>query len=65
MLTILNAYYLPGHADALYPSISPVNSFRVALNEYFDASLPLLEDVNYNSPAGEPYNYQVVPNTCE
>jgi hypothetical protein len=65
VLTILNAYYLPAHADALYPSISPVNSFRVVLNEYFGASLPLLEDVNYNSPDREPYNYEVVPNPCK
>ena len=65
VLTILNAYYLPGHGDALYPTISPVNSFRIVLNEYFGASLPLLEDVNYNSPGREPYNYEVVPNTCE
>ncbi len=65
VLTILNAYYLPGHTDALYPSISPVNSFRVVLNEYFGADLPLLEDVNYNSPDREPYNYEVVPNTCK
>lgn len=64
VLTILNAYYLPNHSDALYPSISPVNSFRVVLNEYFGASLPLLEDVNYNSPDREPYNYEVVPNMC-
>jgi hypothetical protein len=65
VLTILNAYYLPGHADTLYPTISPVNSFRIVLNEYFGASLPLLEDVNYNSPGREPYNYELVPNTCK
>ena len=42
---ILNAYYLPG-ADTrvLYPSISPVNSFRVVFNTYFGANLPLLPD---------------------
>ncbi len=42
---ILNAYYLPG-ADrgALYPTISPVNSFRVVFNAYFGANLPLLPD---------------------
>jgi hypothetical protein len=65
VLTILNAYYLPGHSDALYPSISPVNTFRAVLDEYFGAYLPLLEDVNYNSPDTQPYNYEVVPNICE
>jgi hypothetical protein len=42
---ILNAYYLPGvKPGALYPTISPVNSFRVVFNTYFDTNLPLLPD---------------------
>jgi hypothetical protein len=45
---ILNAYYLPGAAiERLYPSISPVNTFRVILDAYFGASLSLLDDVSY------------------
>lgn len=45
---IFNAYYLPGKADAgLYSQISPVNSFRVVLNAYFDAGLGLLPDRSY------------------
>lgn len=45
---ILNAYYLPdGAADGLYPTISPVNSFRVVLNTYFGAHLDLLPDRTY------------------
>ena len=45
-LRILNAYYFPGAgADrALYPTITPVNSFRVLFDSYFDAKLPLLPD---------------------
>ena len=31
----------------LYASITPVNSFRVVLNEYFGTELPLLPDRNY------------------
>jgi hypothetical protein len=46
--SILNAYYLPGGGESrLYPSISPVNSFRVVLNAYFGANLPLLPDRTY------------------
>jgi hypothetical protein len=46
--SILNAYYLPGDGKSrLYPSISPVNSFRVVLNSYFGADLPLLPDRTY------------------
>lgn len=42
---ILNAYYLPGGGDnLLYPSISPVNSFRVVFNHYFGANFEMLPD---------------------
>ncbi|MFN2419347.1 MAG: sulfatase-like hydrolase/transferase, partial [Candidatus Limnocylindria bacterium] len=47
---ILNAFYLPGvdaEAVGLSPSITPVNSFRVAFNALFDADLPLLPDHVY------------------
>ena len=48
-LAILNAYYLPGvdAEELLYPEISPVNTFRVILNAYFQENLPLLEDRSY------------------
>jgi hypothetical protein len=45
--TNLNAYYLPNGYEGLYPTITPVNSFRVILNEYFGANYPLLPDVSY------------------
>jgi hypothetical protein len=50
-MTILNAYYLPDAQgrSRLYPSISPVNSFRVIFNAYFGADLPLLPDKAYRS----------------
>lgn len=41
----LNAIYLPGKDHVtLYSAISPVNSFRIVLNKYFSAKLPLLKD---------------------
>jgi hypothetical protein len=50
---ILNAYRLPG-IDAgqagLYPSISPVNSFRVVFNAYYGTELELLPDRMYAYP---------------
>ena len=47
-LGILNAYYLPdGGSKLLYPSITPVNSFRAVLNFYFGTELPLLADRSY------------------
>lgn len=45
---ILNAYYFPGkESTELYQTITPVNSFRVLLNTYFEQNLPLLPDRNY------------------
>lgn len=41
----LNAWYFSDRDHSLlYDSISPVNSFRVILNKYFNANLPLLKD---------------------
>jgi hypothetical protein len=41
----LNTYYFSDNDySLLYDSISPVNSFRVVLNKYFNAGLPLLKD---------------------
>jgi hypothetical protein len=47
--TDLLAYYLPNGSGKLYPSISPVNSFRLIFDEYFGANYPLLPDLTYYS----------------
>ena len=47
---ILNAYYLPGvdYSDPrLYPSITPVNSFRLVFDLYFGTKLGPLDDSSY------------------
>ena len=42
---ILNVMYLPGmDYSEISDSISPVNTFRLIFNHYFDADYPLLED---------------------
>jgi hypothetical protein len=47
-LTILNAYYLPDvDKNVLYPSITPVNTFRLIFNLYFDTHFELLPDKTY------------------
>lgn len=61
---ILNAYYLPGHTDMLYPGISPVNTFRVIFDTYFETDYPLLKDVSYNSFVPYIYDFSEVPNPC-
>lgn len=56
-LEILNALYLPQGGDALmYEAITPVNTFRVILNFYFDADLPLLDDESFLSDMGTPFS---------
>jgi hypothetical protein len=54
-MRILNAYYLSeaGRGD-LYEAISPVNTFRLIFNNYFQTALPLLDDRSYYSPLSDP-----------
>lgn len=48
---IFNAYYLPGMSvNLLYPDITPVNTFRLILDQYFEEKLSLLPDKNYIFP---------------
>jgi hypothetical protein len=64
-MRILNAYYLPGATNLLYPSITPVNTFRVILDSTFGQHLPLLEDASWFSPHSTPHaNFTIVPNDC-
>lgn len=65
LFRIFNAYYLPGHSDKLYPSISPVNTFRLVFDEYFGGQYPLLEDRSYYSPVPNLYDFSEVPHPCE
>ncbi|MES2779994.1 MAG: sulfatase-like hydrolase/transferase [Bacteroidota bacterium] len=44
----LNAFYFYDQKyEALYDSISPVNTFRVVLNNYFGQQIPLLKDSSF------------------
>ncbi len=44
---ILNMYFFPGAKEVIYPSITPVNSFRLVFNSVFDAGLPLIDDQTF------------------
>jgi hypothetical protein len=65
-LTILNAFYVSNEMkEKLYDSISPVNSFRLILNQYFDEDYPLLDDVSYSAYKMKQLgDAPVVENTC-
>lgn len=55
---ILNAYYFPDRDyELLYPSISPVNSFRVVIDQFFDGDYELLPDRHYYSKWNFPFDY--------
>jgi hypothetical protein len=63
---VLNAYYLPGNGSPeLYPTITPVNSFVMVFDRYFDAQLSLRPDNSYSSPYTRPYDFKAVTaETC-
>jgi hypothetical protein len=64
-MKILNAYYLPGvDKSNFYSTISPVNSFRLVFNEFFEGNYDLLPDKSYFSSYQDPFNYQEIPNLC-
>jgi hypothetical protein len=55
---ILNAYLLPSGAAQLYPTISPVNSFRVVFNTYLGGTYPMLEDTAHAAASpDDPYSF--------
>ena len=63
----LNAYFLPGvdTSKVLYPSITPVNTFRVILDQYFGQNLPLLEDRSYFGLANDETLVEIPPSCPE
>lgn len=73
-MEILNAYYLPnGGNERLYPTITPVNTFRLILDTYFGGQFGLLPDKSYYSMGADfpaygirstPYQLTPVPSTC-
>ena len=56
--SIMNAYYFPDqNYDTLYSEITPVNTYRIILNQYFNTDLSLLPDKNYFSTVFQPYEF--------
>jgi hypothetical protein len=65
-MSILNAYYFPSTSarTALYPTITPVNTFRILFDSYFGQNLPLLTDVSRYSLVSDRWAFENVPNQC-
>ncbi len=59
--SILNAYLVPAKAKSkLYPTITPVNSFRLVLSDLLSAHLNKLQDRSFYSTSNEPYKFTEV-----
>jgi hypothetical protein len=60
-LSILNAYYAPEISkNQFHENITPVNSFRIVFNEYFNGNYEMLEDRNYWNHGGAPWDFHDV-----
>ncbi len=56
--SILNAYYFPDKDYGnLYETVTPVNSFRIIFNEYFNTNHEILEDRSYFATWDRPYKF--------
>jgi hypothetical protein len=61
----LNVYFLPDGNAPVYPTVTPVNTFRIIFNGYFGQHLELLDDVSLYSDYTDPFNFKVIQNTCK
>lgn len=61
----LSTFYFPDNTKGLYPTMTPVNTFRVIFDKYFGQNYPMLEDRSLYSAYDIPYNYEEVPNDCK
>jgi hypothetical protein len=65
-MSILNAIYIGGaRATEVYPTITPVNTFRMLFGERFGADLPLIKDASLFSIYDDPYEYAEISNDCQ
>jgi len=57
-LSILNAYYAPEISkNRFHENITPVNSFRIIFNDYFNGDYKILEDRNYWNHGNAPWDF--------
>jgi hypothetical protein len=63
-MNILNAYLFPGSNPDFYPTITPVNNFRLVFNHYFNGSFPLIPDRSFDVDITQPHVFDETQNTC-
>jgi hypothetical protein len=60
-----SAFYMPGKGSQhIYPSITPVNIFRIIFNNYFNSDYQLLPDKSFNFDDGLFFNFRQIPPSC-
>ncbi len=67
-ISILNAISIPGSNFEFYPSMTPVNTYRVVINQVLGEELPLLPDKSYYANVNlAPYDLMPANNasSCE
>jgi len=63
---ILNACFFPGKGQSIfYDSVSPVNTFRLLFNSYFETRYKILPDISYyaKETRDKVLEFKVVPNS--
>ncbi len=64
-LSNFEAIYMPGaNKQTIYPSITPVNFFRIIFNTYFNGSYPLLKDTSYSFVPDHRQDFYAIPPSC-
>ena len=62
-MSILNAtYFYDENYEQFHSAITPVNTFRIIFNQYFEAELELLEDKSFFSTWKQPYDFHPLRN---
>jgi hypothetical protein len=62
---ILNAYYLPdGGNEQITPYFSPVNTFRLIFNTYFNENYEILPDIAYTYADDNNFEFNILPVSC-
>jgi hypothetical protein len=64
-MTILNAYYLPGHPDMIPDTMTPVNTFRLVFDLYLGGDFGQLRNESFYSPVPDQYNFSPISSKCD
>lgn len=64
-MQILNVYYAPQAMAELYPSITPVNSFRAIFGAYFGTDDEFVPDLSYPSGDAGPVEAETAPHCLD